>query len=176
MRTLIGLLLVLTIGCSSRSDPQQQSGIVSAPAPAPALSDSDHDANTPADMAANITRLPAPGSISGTILFPADAVPAMRICAIHGSGDLYGCVHTDVGATSYRIEQLPPTTYQIVAKLPLGNLRAGGFVKQVQCIRAPCPAMLVSVNVAPGEAVAGADLNGFYDARKDFPALPADAR
>jgi hypothetical protein len=36
--------------------------------------------------------------------------------------------------------------------------------------------MLVSVNVAPGEAVAGADLNGFYDTRKDFPALPADAR
>jgi hypothetical protein len=51
--------------------------------------------------------------------------------------------------------------------------RVGGHVQPVQCIRAPCPDMPASVAVAAGATVSGIDINGFYEKRDDFPAIPA---
>jgi hypothetical protein len=183
MRALL-LPMLLLFGCSQSlpADKASNAAVVRPvaatidPAAAPDAGNNDGVVETAAGEGAAVTRLPAPGSISGDILFPDNAVPAMRVCAIHDGGDLYGCVQTAVGASRYRIEQLPPTSYRVVAKPQTGALRIGGFVKQVQCLRAPCPAVLMPVNVAPGEAIAGVDLNGFYRDRKDFPALPADAK
>lgn len=119
------------------------------------------------------------GSIAGHIQHPAHAIPAMRICAI-GSGApaeaLRICVRTQHGQGRYRIDGLPADDYVVIAETTEGTAlyRVGGHMQQVQCIRAPCPEMPKSVTVTPGATVDGIDLNGFYDRRDDFPALPTE--
>lgn len=120
------------------------------------------------------------GSIEGRIAHPAHVVPPMRICAI-GSGQSAKsiCVRTGRSQASYRIDGVVPGDYIVIAATVTGaggdgGYRIGGHVQQVQCIRAPCPEMPVSLNLSPGAHLTGIDINGFYDQRDDFPALPAD--
>lgn len=112
------------------------------------------------------------GSISGRIVYPSEVTPAMRICAVRGVGIAPICVASPAGQVTYRLDRLPPGEYQIVAALSEGDMRVGGHTQQVQCIRAPCPEALQSVSVTAGVHRAGADLNGFYAARPDFPPIP----
>jgi hypothetical protein len=109
------------------------------------------------------------GAIGGRIEYPAGVAPAMRICAI--AGDARNCVDIPAGRTLYRIGNLPDGDYQVVARVEDGKTPVAGHVKQVQCIRAPCPAQLETLQVAQGKEIATADLNGFYEQREDFPAL-----
>lgn len=117
------------------------------------------------------------GSIAGHIQHPAHAIPAMRICAIGSGAPAEAtriCVRTPRGQGRYRIDGLPADEYVVIAETSDGTAlyRVGGHMQQVQCIRAPCPEMPKSVTVTPGATVDGIDLNGFYDRRDDFPALP----
>lgn len=114
-----------------------------------------------------------PGSIEGAIRYPDGDAPALRICALQGDGAIHRCVDTAAGAKTYRIERAPAGSYVVIAQARSGALRAGGHVQPVQCIRAPCPEMPAEVFVPGGGGVSGIDLNGFYDAREDFPALPS---
>jgi len=109
------------------------------------------------------------GAIGGRIDFPAGVAPAMRICAI--AGQARNCVDIPSGRTLYRIGNLPDGDYQVVARVQDAGTPVAGHVKQVQCIRAPCPAQLETLQVAQGKEIATADLNGFYAEREDFPAL-----
>ena len=116
------------------------------------------------------------GSISGKIAYPSETTPDMRICAVLDGGSSHVCTQAKAGDTEYRIEHLPPADYLVVAQLHEGDMRVGGHVQQVQCIRAPCPPHLQAVTVAPGAHVANIDLNDFYAAMSDFPDLPADEK
>lgn len=115
------------------------------------------------------------GSIEGNIVHPAHVIPPMRICAI-GSGESAKsiCVRTGRDQGSYRIDGVVPGDYIVIGAGDGGIFRIGGHVQQVQCIRAPCPEMPVSLNVSPGANLTGIDINGFYDQRDDFPVLPAE--
>ena len=114
------------------------------------------------------------GSISGKIAYPSETTPDMRICAIQDQGTLHACIQAKAGDTDYRIEHLAPADYRIVAQLNEGDMRVGGHTYPVQCIRAPCLAQLRTISVAAGAAVNGIDVNEFYAAREDFPALPPE--
>lgn len=116
---------------------------------------------------------PGPGgaSLSGLIRYPSEGAPAMRICALPAQGTA-SCVNTVDGQRDYRISQLAGGEYRIVAALVEGEMRVGGYVAQVQCIRAPCPPMLKTVVLPAGSDLTGIDLNGFYPAREDFPPVP----
>lgn len=117
------------------------------------------------------------GTIAGRIAYDDGAAPALRICAI-GSGDpatsRHVCTTTAAGATEYRLTGLPADDYGVFAWTRSGPSRVGGHVRQVQCIRAPCPPMPMDVTVDAGARVDGVDLNGFYDSRDDFPPMPAN--
>lgn len=123
------------------------------------------------------TRSSTGGMITGRIAYDDGAAPALRICAI-GSGDpatsRHVCTTTAAGATEYRLTGVPADDYGVFAWTRSGPSRVGGHVQQVQCIRAPCPPMPMDVTVGSGARVDGVDLNGFYDSRDDFPAMPAD--
>ena len=135
------------------------------------------EATAPTTKPAPATRSAAGGSIAGRIAYDAGPAPAMRICAI-GSGDpadaAARCVRTAAGATAYRIDGLGDDDYNVFAWTTTSPPRVGGHVRQVQCIRAPCPPMPESVTVAGGARVDGVDLDGFYDRREDFPPPPAE--
>lgn len=123
------------------------------------------------------TRSSTGGMITGRIAYDDGAAPALRICAI-GSGDpatsRHVCTTTAAGATEYRLTGVPADDYGVFAWTRSGPSRVGGHVQQVQCIRAPCPPMPMDVTVGSGARVDGVDLNGFFDSRDDFPAMPAD--
>jgi hypothetical protein len=116
------------------------------------------------------------GSISGKIAYPSETTPDMRICAIQAGGPLHACIRSKAGDTDYRIEHLPPADYLVVAQMHEGDMRVGGHMYQVQCIRAPCPPRLQAVAVARATALTGIDINDFYAAMNDFPAMPADEK
>ncbi len=129
-----------------------------------------------AEAGATPTTADKTGAIEGRILHPAHVVPALRICAI-GSGAPQDakrvCIDTRPSQDRYRIDGLPPDDYVVIAAANEGPYRIGGHVQPVQCIRAPCPDMPASVAVAAGATVSGIDINGFYEKRDDFPAIPA---
>ncbi len=118
---------------------------------------------------------PQTGSIEGHIAHPAHVIPAMRICAI-GSGESAKsvCVRTRRGQGSYRIDGVVPGDYIVIGAGGDSLYHIGGHIQQVQCIRAPCPEMPVSLSLSPGAHLTGIDINGFYDQRDDFPPLPAE--
>jgi hypothetical protein len=109
------------------------------------------------------------GAIGGRIAFPTGVAPAMRICALDGSTQ--HCIDIPAGRTLYRVGNLPDGQYQLVARVDDPKTPVAGHVKEVQCIRAPCPAQLETLQVAQGKDIANADLNGFYAERPDFPTL-----
>jgi hypothetical protein len=110
-------------------------------------------------------------SLGGLVSYPSESAPAMRICALPASGTAT-CVNTSDGQREYRISGLAGGEYRVIAALTEGEMRVGGHVAEVQCIRAPCPAMLKSVLLPAGADVTGIDINGFYPSRADFPPLP----
>lgn len=115
------------------------------------------------------------GSIEGHVMHPAHVIPAMRICAIgSGASAKSVCVRTRRGQGSYRIDDVVPGDYIVIGTGGDSLYHIGGHVQPVQCIRAPCPEMPVSLNLSPGAHLTGIDINGFYDQRDDFPALPAE--
>lgn len=114
-------------------------------------------------------------SIEGRIAHPAHVIPPMRICAIgSGAAAKSVCVRTGRDQGSYRIDGVVPGDYIVIGAGGDGIYRVGGHVQPVHCIRAPCPEMPVSLSVSPGAHLTGIDINGFYDTRNDFPALPAE--
>ena len=109
------------------------------------------------------------GAIGGRIAWPQGVAPAMRICALTGVAQR--CIDIPAGRTLYRIGELPDGAYQVIAQVADPQLPVAGHVQQVQCIRAPCPAQLATLDIVQGKEIATADLNGFYPARPDFPIL-----
>jgi len=107
------------------------------------------------------------GAIGGRIAYPSGVAPAMRICAITAAAQR--CIDSPAGRTLYRIGKLPDGEYQVVARVEDQKLPVAGHVQTVECIRAPCPAQLVTLQLAGGKDIATADLNGFYPERPDFP-------
>ena len=107
------------------------------------------------------------GALGGRIVYPAGVAPAMRICALTAVAQR--CIDSPAGRTLYRIGELPDGAYQVVARVQDPNLPIAGHVQQVQCIRAPCPAQLATLDITQGKEIASADLNGFYPERPDFP-------
>ena len=107
------------------------------------------------------------GAVGGRISYPNGVAPAMRICAI--AGDAERCIDSPAGRTLYRIGELPDGIYNVVARVEDPQLPFAGHVRQVQCIAAPCPAHLATLQIAGGKEIADADLNGFYAEREDFP-------
>ena len=111
------------------------------------------------------------GSISGKIAYPSEVTPLMRICAVRTGVGAPICITSLAGQTHYRIERLPAGEYQVQATLSEGEMRVGGHMLPVQCIRAPCPEQLKSVSLSAGAELTGIDLNEFYAAREDFSPL-----
>lgn len=128
--------------------------------------------NTPS--ATPVENVKETAMIGGVIQYPGQALPSLRICALDRQTQGATCVKTKSGESRYRIANLPAGDYQIIAEARQGHLKVGGHMLQVQCIRAPCPAQLKSVSLQPGQVLEQIDLNGFYESREDFPAMPKE--
>ena len=111
------------------------------------------------------------GAVGGRIQFPVGVAPAMRICAL--SDSTQQCIDSPAGRTLYRIGHLPDGDYRVVARVqPPSDTPVAGHVEKIECVAAPCVEPLATLHIEGGREIATADLNGFYEARTDFPPLP----
>lgn len=119
------------------------------------------------------------GKITGSLMYPASGIPALRIVAFEIGGSSYYYVDTLVGQSSYTIEDLPPGTYHVVAYVrPGGGFTsgpAGGYSQMVPCgLQYTCSDhSLIDVVVNAGGVTAGIDPTDFYADPGAFPPNPA---
>ena len=121
----------------------------------------------------------APGAISGTLSYPSEDIPPLRVCAISAANaSRYRCVMTKANQEKYRIDALGPGTYFVVAypKVVEGwrNATPGAYSKMVPCgLRRECiDHTLIPVHVRSGETSRNIDPGDWYADSTTFPPEP----
>ena len=96
--------------------------------PSPAL---DAATRTPTPTI-TVTPTPVPGSVSGTLSYPSEFIPPLRVVAFNVNGLNYRYVDTMQDQGNYQITGLAPGAYHVVAYIMDGTL-AGGYTLAVPC-------------------------------------------
>jgi len=116
----------------------------------------------------------ANGSISGSLGYPSDEVPALQVVAF-AAGDFKKFYKTEVpkAQSSFTIQQVPPGSYVVVA-YTLDSPMRGGYSKAVACgLEAKCTDhSLVPVKVEAGKTAGGVELKDWYAPENAFPPRP----
>ncbi len=121
------------------------------------------------------------GSISGTLNYPAESVPALYVTAFQVGTQNYQYVITNPGQGTYQIDGLPPGTYHVIAyTVGGGGFPAGlpgGYTQAVPCgLAANCTDhSLIDVSLAAGQIVTGVNPADWYAPQGTFPAFPGQA-
>lgn len=121
------------------------------------------------------------GAISGALKYPADRLPPMYVVAYRVDSQSYQYVVTNAGQATYKIADLPPGTYHVIAYtiggdgFPAGI--AGGFTQAVPCgLATECANhALIDVAVTAGKTAAGVNAYDWYAPPGTFPPFPAQA-
>jgi len=122
---------------------------------------------------AALTQPPEVGSISGMLSYPSEFIPPQRIVATNlATGQIF-YVDTALDARSYRIANLPPGAYYVVAYVADPPL-ASGYSQFVICgLSVDCTDHnLVEVIVKPGQETTGIDPGDWYAPQGTFPPDP----
>lgn len=120
-----------------------------------------------------LTPTPEPGSISGTLSYPSEFIPALRVVAFEVGGYNYLYVDTMANTGAYKITGLRPGFYHVVAYVLDGSL-AGGYTQAVPCgLSVECTDhSLIDVTVEAGEDTPGVDPGDWYAPEGAFPPMP----
>ena len=114
------------------------------------------------------------GVIEGTIGYPSEELPAMRVYAVPLEGGPVRWVETSRGAARFAIPDLPPGGYHVIAfPADEGDAgMAGGWTNFVTCgMTAQCLQHdLLPVSVTPGKATTGIRIEDWYASPGSFPA------
>ena len=114
------------------------------------------------------------GTITGTLRFPSEVVPAMEIYAIEVAGPKFYSVSTTFNQQTFTIEEVAPGNYYIVGYLADNPESAGAYTEFVLCgLTASCnDHSLVPVTVKVGETVRNVRLEDWYVQPGTFPPKP----
>ena len=119
-----------------------------------------------------------PGSISGSLNYPSESLPAMYVTAFQVGSQNYRYVITNEGQQTYQIDGLTPGTYHVIAyTVGTGSFPAGlsgGYTQAVPCgLSAQCnDHTLTDVAVAAGQAVTAINPADWYLVDGAFPPFP----
>lgn len=111
------------------------------------------------------TPQPATGGISGSLGFPSEYIPPMRVVAFDTNSADYYYVETELNQTHYQLADLPAGTYQVVAYVrDQGPDMGGGYSAFVTCgmTMACTDHTLLDVFVTAGEVTPDVDPVDFY--------------
>lgn len=115
------------------------------------------------------------GAIAGTLSYPSEALPAMRVCAFALEEGASHCISSTPGQRVYRIDDIPRGEYQVLAYPRDGSGAPGGYTGCVDDLSASCTGHdLRVVVVEAGKTTHDIDPADFYagDAGVDWPAEP----
>jgi hypothetical protein len=135
----------------------------------------------PGAAATYVAAIVKPGSISGKLSYPSEFLPPMRVCAISvDGGSRFGCVTTRENQRTYRVDNLAPGTYHVLAYVKDGGVHAtGAFTRAVRCgVGQPqcTDGSLIPVTLGEGNSITGVDPGDFYTASDGWPKEPAGDR
>ncbi len=135
----------------------------------------------PGAAASYVAALLKPGSISGKLSYPSEFLPPMRVCAISADGgSRFGCVITRENQRTYRIDNLAPATYYVLAYVKDGGVHStGAFTRAVRCgVGQPrcTDGSLIPVTLGEGNSITGVDPGDFYTPSGGWPKEPASGR
>lgn len=118
------------------------------------------------------------GAISGTVSFPSEVIPALRLVAFNTASDAFVALELAAGSGDYRMDFVPPGTYELVA-YPLEGFRdapvfAGAYTRAVACgLDVSCTDhSLIAFEVRAGEETVGIDPADWYAPPGTFPPDP----
>lgn len=120
---------------------------------------------------------PAPsagtGSITGSLSYPSEFIPPLRVFAFQADTQNYFYVDTVENQPTYRIDGLPAGYYTVVAYVLSGNF-AGGYTQAVPCgLSTDCTDhTLIQFPVNTGQTVTGIDPGDWYAPEGTFPPAP----
>jgi uncharacterized protein YecT (DUF1311 family) len=118
------------------------------------------------------------GSITGTITFPGEYVPALRVYAITTDGRPLKMIETPKAQNKFVLADLPTGQYHVVA-YPYekeASFEGVAWTKAARCIKGPCDHTLVPVSVAAGKIADGVLLADWYVPAAMLPPDPAVPR
>lgn len=131
------------------------------------------------DSASNPSPGELSGSISGTLMYPSSAIPAMAVIAFNAENiNEYYFVTTIDGQSTYQIDNLPEGSYHVVAYTLGGNGSpgglAGGYTPAVECgLTVACTDhTLIPVKVSAGTVNDTIVPGDFYAPEGAFPPYP----
>ena len=140
-------------------------GIEQVPAAAPAVVDTAPEAMKAMDT----------GAIAGSLSYPSEVLPAMRVCAFERAEGASHCTTSVSGKREYRIEGIPLGDYLVLAYPRDGSGAPGGYTGCADDLNASCTAHdLLVVVVEAGKTTDDIDPADFYagDAGVDWPVEP----
>jgi hypothetical protein len=179
----LGILALTTVFCSVSVDPGSPTPDVeavvnatltaaAADATSTALAGADPSTPTP-------TLVPARemGTIIGTLSYPSEGIPPLRVVAFEANTGEYSYVDTATNQSTYTID-LPVGTYNVVAYsiggdgFPTGL--SGGYSQAVPCgLSVDCTDhSLIDVSVTVGATASGVDPGDWYAPDGSFPPMP----
>ena len=144
--------------------------------------------NVPAPIASETQRLsptytsePATGTISGSLSYPSEFIPALRIVAFEVvnnsmTGTWYS-VDTELNQFTYQMDNLPAGQYYVVAYMQEAgeNALRAGYTQYVLCgLSVDCTDhSLIAVEVMTGAVTAGVDPGDWYVDPSNYPPDPS---
>jgi len=113
------------------------------------------------------------GSISGSLSYPSEWIPAQRIVAFRVGGDDYYFIETTENQASFTLSGLPPGAYYVVTYLLSEDLSAG-YTNAVLCgLAVECQDhQLITVQVNAGGESTNIDPVDWYAPNGSFPPNP----
>lgn len=120
----------------------------------------------------------APGSITGTLGYPAEGLPPMRVTAFDQATKRAYYVDTVLNQNIFRLENLPPGEYLVLAyslggdSFPPGLV--GGYTQYIVCGATPTCTdhSLAPVTVVPGEDTFGIHIGDWQLEEGTYPPMP----
>jgi len=115
---------------------------------------------------------PSPtGSISGSLSYPSEFLPGMRVVAYRVNTSEYYSLSTQDSQGSYQMDNLPPGIYHVVAYY---HTLSAGYSQSVACgLNVNCTDHgLIDVVVTAGTVTTGVNPTDWYAPPGTFPAQP----
>jgi hypothetical protein len=131
----------------------------------------------PADSTTPMSSFPQMGTISGSLNYPSDFIPAQRVVAFELTLNQVNYVDTVAGQNSYTID-VPVGTYHVVTyPLAASGVPTGlsaGYTQAVPCgLSVSCTDhSLITVTVTAGNTSSNVNPEDWYAPAGAFPAMP----
>jgi hypothetical protein len=115
------------------------------------------------------------GAITGSVSYPSDSLPPMRIYAIATDGNKHYATKTRVNQTRFTINNILPGNYYVVAYTDEAPGLAGGWSNAVPCgLKNTCrDHALIPVSVTSGGTTSGINVADWYTRPGVFPSEPS---